>query len=403
MKKIILIIFIIFSGLVYSANIKLGIDVLIEDNFRQLSGKNVALLTNFSGRTNSGMLTVDAFINQNICNLELILTPEHGLYTTIPAGVKVDDTDYKSIPVSSLYGTSRNPDEKQFSNIDVIVVDIQDIGVRSYTYLSTMFNTMNTAARLNKEIVILDRPNPIGGNFVDGAVADKKLLSFVSIIPISYIHGCTLGELALLINNENWLPDSKKCKISVIKMQGWSRTMSWEQTDLYWFPTSPNVPTIQAVRGLANLGIIGELGIISIGIGTTSPFQYIGIIHNNQSKLLQNVDLKGVTLHQTMYRPFFGMYNGKDVKGFFFQFDNKNFEPFSNSIKILLSLRKDFPELFINNSIKENSIAMFEKVTANKEILKAIIDGKSEQNILKLANGGLDEFKRLRIRYLLYD
>ncbi len=401
MKRNIFVLLILFSNIVLAANVKLGIDVLIEDNFRQLSGKRVALLTNFSGRTKDGNLSINAFLNQSSCKLELLLTPEHGLYTTIPAGVKVEDTDYEGIPVHSLYGSSRNPDEKKFSNIDVIVVDIQDIGVRSYTYLSTMYNTMNTALRLNKEIIILDRPNPIGGNFVDGAVADKNLLSFVSIIPVSYIHGCTLGELALMINNENWLPDSKKCNLNVIPMQGWKRNMNWEQTGLYWFPTSPNVPTIQSVRGLSNLGIIGELGIISIGIGTTSPFQYLGIIHNHQHSLLQNIDLKGVSLHRTMYRPFFGMYNGKDVRGFFFQFHNQNFEPFTNSVRILYSLRQDFPDLFTN--LKENSVSMFEKVTANKELLKAIVDGKSEANVMKIANKGLEEFKKLREKYLLYD
>ena len=402
MKKILIFIFIIINFQIVISEVKLGIDVLIDNSFTQLKGKRVALLTNFAGRTKNGTLSIDAFLNQNNCELKLILTPEHGLYTTVPAGIKVEDSDYKGIPIHSLYGSSRNPDVKKFVNIDAIVVDLQDVGVRSYTYLSTMFNTMITAAKLNKKIVILDRPNPIGGNIIDGSVADQNLLSFVSIIPISYIHGCTLAELALMINEENWLPDNLKADLTVIKMKGWKRDMSWENTGLYWFPTSPNVPTIQAVRGLATLGIIGELGIISIGIGTTSPFQYIGIMHKNEIDLLNNVSLNGIDLHQTKYRPFFAMYSGKDVNGFFLQFKETDFEPFSNSIKILYSLRKSFPDLFSSESIKENSKSMFEKVTASKALLKAILDGRNEEYIYKLGNQGLDKFIELRKKYLLY-
>lgn len=401
--KVILISIILILNLEFAhASVKLGIDVLKENSFMQLKGMRIALLTNFAGRTNKGELSIDAFLEQENCTLDLILTPEHGLFTTIPAGVKVEDSDYKGISIHSLYGNSRNPDVRKFANIDAIVVDLQDVGVRSYTYLSTMYNTMITAAKLKKKIIILDRPNPIGGNVVDGNVAEENLLSFVSIIPISYIHGCTLAELAMMINEENWLPDNLKADLTIIKMKGWSRNMSWENTDLYWFPTSPNVPTIQAVRGLATLGIIGELGIISIGIGTTSPFQYIGIMHKNENELLNNVILNGVELHKTKYRPFFAMYSGKDVNGYFLQFNQNNFEPFSNSVKILYSLRKNFPDLFDTDAIKENSKSMFEKVTASKSLLKAIIDGRSAEFIYKLGNQGLDKFKELRKKYLLY-
>lgn len=396
--------FLFFLNVQFSfSNVKLGIDVLIDNNFKQLQGDRIALLTNFAGRTNKGDLSIDAFLKQKNCSIDLILTPEHGLYTTIPAGVKVEDSDYKGIPIHSLYGSSRNPDISKFNKIDAIVVDLQDVGVRSYTYLSTMFNTMITAAKLNIKIVVLDRPNPIGGNIVDGGVADPNLLSFVSIIPISYIHGCTLGELAIMINEQNWLPDNLKADLEVIKMKGWKREMTWENTGLYWFPTSPNVPTINSVRGLATLGIIGELGMISIGIGTTLPFQYIGIMHKNESELLNNVILNGVELHQTMYRPFFAMYSGKDVKGFFLQFNSYNFEPYTNSIKILNSLRLIFPDLFNSNLIKDNSKLMFEKVTANKNLLKSIIDGRNEDSIIKIANNGLEDFKKLRKKYLLYE
>ena len=190
--------------------IKLGIDVLIENNFSQLKGKRVGLLTNQSGRTGNGELTIEAFSNTDVCKLVCLYTPEHGFYTTIPAGESVKDDSIMGYPIYSLYGQSKKPLKSHIAEIDVIVVDIQDVGIRSYTYISTLFKLLETAIEHNKEVLILDRPNPIGGLIVDGNILVKGKESFIGIAPISYVHGCTIAELAKMFVGENWLKNSKK-------------------------------------------------------------------------------------------------------------------------------------------------------------------------------------------------
>ena len=229
-----------------------------------------------------------------------ILVPEHGFYISVPAGSKVSDDSLFGVPVFSLYGIERSPGRKILSNCDVILIDVQDIGVRSYTYISTVYKVMEAAAKFSIPVIILDRPNPLGGMIVDGNTIDKGRESFVGIVPISYIHGMTIGELAMMINQEGWLPIGKskmplKCDLSIIEMKGWSRWMAWEDCGMLWFPTSPHVPTVNAIRGLAVLGIFGELGIINIGIGTTLPFQYIGMPGFKVKKVIEALSRQNIT------------------------------------------------------------------------------------------------------------
>jgi uncharacterized protein YbbC (DUF1343 family) len=393
-----------------TTKIKLGIDVLESNNFEQVKGKSIALLTNHAGRNQDGKLTLEVLKNTNSCVLFSILTPEHGFYTTIPAGKHIGDQTLFNLPMNSLYGSNRRPTHAQLRNIDAVVVDLQDIGVRSYTYISTLYNTLDACAEHGKEVIILDRPNPIGGMIVDGNVLDTNFKSFIGIAPIAYIHGMTFGELATMFNNEGWLQNGddgtpRKCKLTVVKMQGWQRWMAWEDTGLEWYPTSPNIPTIASVRGIAMLGIFGELGCCSIGIGTTLPFQYLGTQNMNVKAMeieLGTLGFPGLNLVPTRYQTGLGR-SGKQYYGFLLKFPLNNlFMPYSYGTKIMLSLRKLHPQLFTRSSVSPHSKKMFVKATGTDQLFGKLMGGGSDKEVMKAARKGLEGFMILRQDYLLY-
>ncbi|MFH1049863.1 MAG: DUF1343 domain-containing protein [bacterium] len=392
-----------------TAKIKLGIDVLIDSNFEILKNKNILLLTNNTGRTSKGSLTVEEFLKTDKCKIIGLLTPEHGFYTTVPAGVHIKDDKVFGLPTYSLYGGSRKPGKSVLKECNAVVIDIQDIGVRSYTYISTIFKTMQACVQNNLPVYILDRPNPLGGEIVDGNVVEKGRESFVGIAPITYIHGCTIGELAEMFNGEGWLSEKNqnlKCDLTVIKMIGWERWMTFEETGLTWYPTSPHIPTVNSVRGAAVLGAFGELGIISIGIGTTLPFQYFGspdfkteIVKDE----LEKIDFNGIQFNPIEYQPFYGMYSGKKCNGFLLTFTkDTNFAPYSAGIFLFSILSNIYPNMFSKSKLSDKAINMFNKVTGTDEILNALIIKKSTDEISRISNKGLEEFKKLREKYLLY-
>jgi uncharacterized protein YbbC (DUF1343 family) len=413
-RKYILIIFIIFlrANSIYSSSdvkIKLGIDVLVEHNFSEISGKRVALFTNFSGRDSKGNLTLEILANSKVCTLAMILTPEHGLYGNKSAGEKVENSYYWNIPVISLYGDGKKIPATLSDKFDIIVVDIQDIGVRAYTFVSSLYYLMQSAAELDKEIIILDRPNPLGGVSVDGNVLNLNLRSFIGLIPVPYLPGLTIGELALMMKDEDWANENKvknyEIKLKIIKMEGWQRWMQWEDTGLNWVPTSPNIPSVDAVRGAAMLGWIGELGLFSVGIGTNLPFQYFGTpdFDNDFFATFENLEFNGVKLLQTEFVPVYGKYANLLCKGFLLRFEKTNdFTPFTNGIELLLKLRSIYPQYFNPEKIEQSKKQMFNKATGNEHIFELLFNKGSKEEIMRETTNGLIEFLKLRKNYLLY-
>lgn len=416
MKRALYILILIFACNVLFGRqqdkVSLGIDELIKSNFNYLKGKKVALLTNQSGRTGDAKLTADVFIDQNVFKFVAIFSPEHGLFGAIPAGAKVDNEKYRDIPVLSVYGAAKSPENSALSKVDIVVIDIQDIGIRSYTYLSSMYNMMQACAKANKHVIVLDRPNPLGGIIVDGNTLEKGRESFVGIIPVSYIHGCTIGELARMINEEQWLGEDKngkqlKCKLTIIKMKGWFRKMQWEQTGFLWFPTSPHIPSVDAIRGSAVLGSFGELGFISIGIGTTLPFQYLGSPGLNSDSLLIYLEDEydnGLHLFKAKYKPFYAKYSGEYCDGLLLKFSyNNDFAPYSEGFKIILALKKLYPELFKKDRIAKNSQEMFKKVTGSNKIIELLFGKNDDDEVLTAIEEGKNEYLEIRGKYLLYE
>ncbi len=307
--------------------VKTGIEVLRDREFRGLLGKRVGLVTNPSGVDRYLNSTIDILFNAPGVELVALYGPEHGVRGNVYAGDKVNDEvdEATGLPVYSLYGATRKPTREMLEGIDVMVYDIQDVGARSYTFISTLGLVMEACGELGIEVMVLDRPNPLGGNKIEGCYVEPGFFSFVSQYKIPYIYGLTVGELAEMINEEglncgqtgNQSP--AKCELTVIPMKGWTRDMVYEDTGLPWVLPSPNIPFKDTPMYYAAAGICGELyGFMNIGIGYTLPFQTFGAPWLDPDKLkarLESYNLPGVSFRTIWYKPISGNLKDQLVKG----------------------------------------------------------------------------------------
>ena len=290
-----------------------GIDVLTGRNFDILNGKRVGLVTNQTGKTRDGRATIDVLRAARNVKLVALYAPEHGVRGEIAAGKSVKTYRDKStgLPVYSLYGSTKSPTRVMLRGVDVLVFDIQDIGSRSYTFIATMGECMKACAAQKKPYVILDRPNPVGPRS-EGRLAQKS--SFVSPYPIPYRHGLTMGELAKWLNAKRGLT----CKLSVVPMAGYQRDMTWRDTGLTWVPSSPNIPRADSPFFYAATGILGELPGLSIGIGTSRPFELAGapgLDANGLVRELNKRNIAGWEFKAVSWKPSKGRYAGKTCQG----------------------------------------------------------------------------------------
>ena len=317
--------------------VKPGIEVLRDRGFDELKGKRVGLVTNPSGVDRYLNSTVDILFNAPGVELVALYGPEHGVRGDVYAGGKVTDTkdEATGLPVYSLYGSTRKPTPQMLEGIDVMVYDIQDVGARSYTFISTLGLVMEACAAKGIEVMVLDRPNPLGGNKIEGCYVEQPFNSFVSQYRIPYIYGLTVGELAVMINEEGLNrgqlgnQDPVRCKLTVIPMEGWERDMLYEDTGLPWVLPSPNIPFKDTPLYYSAAGICGELyGFMDIGIGYTLPFQVFGATWLDPEKLkarLESYGLPGISFRTIWYKPIAGSRKGELVKGlqyFFTDYEN---------------------------------------------------------------------------------
>lgn len=405
-----LLLLIIFATLptISPAQVRLGIDELRDTGFEPLQGKRVGLITNPTGVDSKLRLTVDILHAASGVKLVALLAPEHGVRGNIPAGVAVDNTTdpETGIKVYSLYSNGHKPRPEVMALIDVLVFDIQDIGSRSYTFISTMGLAMEAAAESGKEFIVLDRPNPMGGLKVEGCGVSAGYSSFVSKYNIPYIHGMTVGEIAGLLNSERMLKGGVKCKLKVIKMSGWKRSMTWQETGLSWIATSPHIPTWQTALHYPITGIIGELGGINIGIGYTLPFQFFAAEWIDRAELLaanlNKLGQRGVYFRPTHFRPFYGSSTGKDVHGVQIHItDYSQAQLLAIPFNVLQEILKLYPQKSPFVSAKAERTAMFDKVIGNKEIRERFVaSGYKSASIISLLSG--DWFMPIRQKYLLY-
>ncbi len=271
-----------FSHAEQVKGISLGVDYLEQLEFSILKGKKVGLLTHPAGRNNTGTSTVEVFRDSEEVDLVALFGPEHGIYGDEKASVPVEDkVDHRTgLPVFSLYGKFRKPTANMLSKIDTLVIDLQDVGVRCYTYVSCMRYAMEACFENYVEVVVLDRPNPLGGQKIAGPMMDEQWMSYVGAFPMPFVHGMTIAEIALWSKKTPGvlkIDDGarKKGKLTIVPMKGWRRGMTWPQTGLAWFPTSPNIPSLDSVAGYPMTGLGAQLGKFRHGIGTKHPFRFL--------------------------------------------------------------------------------------------------------------------------------
>lgn len=308
-----------------------GIEVLESYGFEELLGKRVGLVTNPSGVDRNLRSTIDILYKAPEVNLVALFGPEHGVRGDAYAGDKVEGgTDPATgLPVYSLYGSTREPTQEMLKGIDVMVYDIQDVGTRCYTFISTLGLVMRACAKAGIEVLVLDRPNPLGGLKVEGPLVEPEFHSFVSEFKIPFVYGLTVGELAGLINEEglnrgqNGKEPHLKCKLNVIPMRGWHRDMLYQDTGLPWVLPSPNIPSIHSAICYPACGIGGEFGHLNIGVGYTIPFQTFAAEWIDADALKARLDsykIPGTAFRTIHYKPLSGSLAGKLVHGveFFF-------------------------------------------------------------------------------------
>ncbi len=291
-----------------------GIDVLVRDKFAALTGSRVGLVTNHTGLTSAGQPTIDTLFHAPGFQLTALFGPEHGIRGDFDQPMVADSVDSQTgLPVYSLYGARVQPAAEQLENVDTLVFDIQDIGCRFYTYLSTLLNILEAADTHGKRVLVLDRPNPIVGAHAEGPLADSDKLAFVACHPIPVRHGLTLGELARLLHAEKQLP----CPLEIVPCEGWKRGDWYDATGLLWNNPSPNMRRLPAAVLYPGVGLL-EFTNVSVGRGTDTPFEIFGAPYINAAAFasaLNDEHLPGVRFVPVEFTPSASVFAGEKCGG----------------------------------------------------------------------------------------
>lgn len=378
--------------------VTLGVDVLLREKLDLVRGPRVGLVTNASGVNATLRSTADLLFMDKTVKLTALFGPEHGIRGDAPGGQDVPGrTDaVTGLPVYSLYGKTRKPTADMLKGVDVLVFDIQDIGSRTYTYLATLGVCMEAAAEHRKKLIVLDRPNPIGGLLFEGPVIREDLRSFVGPYRIPVTHGMTFGEMARYLNEEEKIG----CDLVVVPMKGWKRGMVWEETGLTWIPTSPHIPHPLNARLYVATGMVGgTTRNVNEGVGYTLPFETIGgqfIDGPRFSDRMNARRLPGVSFRPIAYRPFYGDYREQLLSGVqLLVGDPHAFRPLRTALAVLVELHRQHPgKLDLDKS--------FEKYWGTPDVRRLLLAGASVADIEASFADDLAAFGGKRARYLLY-
>lgn len=388
--------------------IQTGIEVLKAQNFRCLEGKRVGLITNPTGVDNGLRSTIDILHEAPNVNLVALYGPEHGVRGDVHAGDHVSDQrdPATGLPVYSLYGKTRKATPEMLKDIDVLVYDIQDIGCRSFTYISTLGLAMEAAAENGKELIVLDRPNPLGGLKVEGNLVEDDCISFVSQFKIPYIYGLTCGELALMLNGERMLTDGAQCKLTVIKMKGWKRRMDYTATGLQWIPSSPHIPHPHTAYFYPVSGILGELGYMSIGVGYTIPFQMFAAPWAEADKLadaLNALQVPGVIFRPIHLKPFYSVGKGEQLQGVQVHITDYAKAPLSPiQFLVMQEVARLWPERAVFDHADKGRFSMFDKVCGSHQIRERFSQNNRWEDIRPYWEKDVENFRQLSKKYHLY-
>ncbi len=391
------------------SSVILGNEKLLFQNFDLIENKRVGVIANHTSVLKNGVHIIDFLVQSKRVNVVAAFGPEHGFRGDAPAGEKVETTiDQKTgIPLYSLYGKINKPTKEMLKDIDVLIYDIQDVGARFYTYISTLYLCMEAASENNIKLIVCDRPNPIGGLFVDGPVVKKEFESFVGIAPLPIQHGMTIGELALYFNDILKEKIGKKCDLTVIQMDNWHRNMFFDKTGLEWIKPSPNIVDLNTAIVYPGTCLI-EATNVSEGRGTKSPFLIIGAPFIKSHELIE--ELKKLNFVSIGFDPIEftpidieGMsrnpkYKNEKCNGVFIQVtDRENFHPVKFGLALITILKKLYPDKFIINVKRMNLLV-------GDDVITSLLNNASDyKEIIQTYQKELEQFKQLREKYLIYD
>lgn len=387
-----------------------GAAKLASSNFDMLKGKNVGLVTNHSAVVGDSLL-IDLFHHTKEVNLVALFSPEHGIRGNADAGAHIDNsTDEKTgVPIYSLYGKTQKPTPEMLEGIDVLVFDMQDVGARFYTYIATMGRTMQAAAENDISYVVLDRPNPLGGEVTEGFIPTKEYERFNGVYPIPVTHGMTVGELAKMIKGEALLQGLDNLELNILKVQGWNRDMLWSDMNLAWTPPSPNIPNFETALIYPGACLF-EATHISEGRGTQKPFIQLGAPWANGEALaekLNNEQLPGLSFEPAMFTPksIKGMstnpkLEGERLEGIRYHIaDYHTVRPVAAGIHVLLAFYNSAPD-----SVKKNyfRVSRLNTLAGSQQFHDMIQQGLPAEKIIEKWKVQTNSFRQERKKYLLY-
>lgn len=386
----------------------LGIETLEAMGFGPLKGKRVGLITNPTGIDSQCRSTIDILFNAPDVKLVALFAPEHGVRGDHGAGVAVKNiTDpVTGLTVYSLHGATKKPMPKMLADIDVLVYDIQDVGCRSYTFISTLGEAMEACAQNDKEFMVLDRPNPLGDR-VEGPIVKSGYESFVARYPIPYIYGLTAGELARMINGEGWLKNGIKAQLTVIPMKGWDRNMAFDECYIPWVLPSPNIPTAQTAIMYPATGILGELSVVSIGVGYTLPFRVVAAPWIDATELASNLNslgLEGVLFRPIHFKPFASLFSGEFIHGVEVHITDQWTASLTLiQFYIMQELARLYPEHKPFENAAQSRLNMFDKVTGDPMVRQLFARRYKVEDLLPLWERDASAFSESKRKYHLYD
>ncbi|HIT16159.1 MAG TPA: DUF1343 domain-containing protein [Candidatus Avimuribaculum pullicola] len=407
-KYIITVITAIMTIAMVMAQTKPGIETLRDSSFKQLQGKRVGLITNPTGVDRNLRSTIDILHEAPGVELVALYGPEHGVRGDVHAGDKVESSidPATGVKVYSLYGATQKPTSEMLEGVDVLVYDIQDIGCRSFTYISTMGKAMEACIENDIEFMVLDRPNPLGGNKVEGCIVEDGFTSFVSQYPIPYVYGLTPGELAILLNEEGLIVPGKKARLTVVPMSGWSRDMKYGDTGMPWVLPSPHIPQIESSYFYPATGIIGEFSVLSIGVGYTLPFQLAcaeWIDAEAFCRELTSLGLPGMEFRPIHIKPFYAAGQGKNLHGvqvYITDLESANLSLFN--FYVMQALAKLYPDHKVFDLADPNRFSMFDRVCGTDKIRTTLSQNYQVADIIDYWNKDVESFKALSAKYYLY-
>jgi uncharacterized protein YbbC (DUF1343 family) len=389
------------------AQVQLGSEALAANGFKELLGKRLALITNPSGANRQSQSTMDVLRKAKGVKLVALFAPEHGLRGNLPAGKEFPDAvdEGTGLPVYSLYGPgpTRQPTAKMLKDIDAVIYDIQDTGCRSYTFISTMGLAMEACGEAGIEFIVLDRPNPVGGDRVEGPLVEKRFRSFVSQWDVPYVYGLTCGELARMINGERWI--KKPCPLTVVPMKGWRRSMIWRDTGLPWVPTSPNIPRSNSPLYYAASGLFGEIaGGSGINIGNVFHRPFECVTANWLDAPALSRQMNGYGLPGVKFPALSIPHHGRQFQAVQWDFTDPAHAPLvAINLYLLEAVRRVAGRDLLSEAMTaKKNFGFLDKVVGTDEVRKSLRSGKSAFSVVNAWKTGEETFRKKRQKYLLY-